>query len=370
MVKERAYWLAWSKITGVGPVLLFRVQQHFGTLAEAWAAPAVALGEVQGFGRKLISAASAGRSQINPERLLEEHSRQNPHFWTPADENYPRLLLEIPSPPPVLYYQGEVKFEENQGITPMIGIVGTRKPTEHGRRWTRRISAILAKSGFTIISGLAAGIDGKAHEGCLEVGGRTIGVLGTGLDRVYPRCNQKLYEAIAQQGLLLSEYPQGTRPDRSNFPARNRIIAGLSRGVLVMEAPERSGALITARYGNDFGRDVYALPHSPDNEQYRGCLKLLRNGAGMIVEEEELLSMLGVIPNLAAKTIFNKKVKSAPDLSPELAQVIKAIAYESTPFDSIVQSAGLPASSISAALIQLELLGLVSQLPGMRYQRC
>ena len=376
-ITERVYWLAWSKIPRLGPVLIYRIWQHFGSLAEAWTAPAMALGAVQGLGGKLIDLVVQGRSRINPEELLAQHSEENPCFWTPADEEYPRLLLEIPSPPPVLYYQGQVELAENQGITPMIAIVGTRSPTEHGRRWTRKISGILAKFGFVVVSGLAAGIDGEAHQGCLDVGGRTIAVLGTGVDQVYPWRHQQLSEAIAQRGLLLSEYVAGTRPDRGNFPARNRIIAGLSRAVLVMEAPERSGALITARYANEFGRDVYALPHSPDNQEYHGCLKLLRNGAGMIVEEEELLSMLGAIPELYDTNnrtnnigVAEKKVKSLPNLSPELMGVMKAIAYEPTSFDFIVTDTGITASSVSAALVQLELLGLVSQLPGMRYQRC
>jgi len=372
---ERAYWLAWSKIPRLGPVLVYRIWQHFGSLEEAWTVPATALAEVEGLGGKLVDAVVQGRSRINPEELLAQHREENPCFWTPADEEYPRLLLEIPSPPSVLYYQGQTELLENQGITPAIAIVGTRSPTEHGRRWTRKISGILAKSGFVIVSGLAAGIDGEAHQGCLEVGGRTIAVLGTGVDRVYPWRHQELFEIISQQGLLLSEYAVGTKPDRGNFPARNRIIAGLSRAVLIMEAPEKSGALITARYGNEFGRDVYALPHSPDNLQYHGCLKLLRNGAGMIVGEEELLSMLGAIPALDNKdwNVAQEKkveVKSLPDLSPELMRVIKAIAHEPTSFDVIVTNTGITASSVSAALVQLELLGLVSQLPGMRYQRC
>ena len=374
MLEERAYWLAWSKIPGVGPVLLKRVQQHFGTLAEAWKAPAITLGEVEGFGIRLINLVKQKRSQLDPETLLEQYTQKNFNFWTPADPEYPRLLLEIPSPPPVLSYRGQVQLRENQGITPMVGIVGTRNPTEHGLRWTYKISKALAKHGFTVVSGMAAGIDAQAHRGCLEAGGRTIAVLGTGVDVVYPRSNNKLYHQIQEQGLVLSEYEAGTSPNRRNFPPRNRIIAGLSRAVFVMEAPQKSGSLITARYANEFGRDVYILPNSPDYQQSRGCLRLLNQGAGIIIEEGELLEMLGTIPNIdpvQQLSLFpQEQSKPIPNLEPDLAKVYDAIATEQIPFDVIVQESGLTAGTVSAALLQLELLGLVTQVPGMRYRRC
>ncbi len=374
MHPERAYWLAWSKISGVGPILLKRVQQHFNSLGEAWSSPGKAFWEIEGFGKQVISAVEQGRSQIDPEKLLEQYTRNNTYFWTPADDDYPRLLQEIPSQPPILYYRGHVELRENRGITPLAAIVGTRHPTEYGCRWTRKISATLAQHGFTIVSGMAAGIDAEAHRGCLEAGGRTIAVLGTGVDVIYPRSNLKLYERILQQGLVLSEYPPGTKPDRGNFPARNRIVAGLSRAILVMEAPTKSGALISARYANDFGRDVYALPGSLDNEQSLGCLGLLNRGAHVILSEGHLLEMLGAIPQLDTTEQLSlfapEQQKTIPDLEPELAKVLGAIASQSTSFDIIVRETGFDTSSVSAALLQLELLGLVSQLPGMRYQRC
>ncbi|HAC63455.1 MAG TPA: DNA processing protein DprA, partial [Cyanothece sp. UBA12306] len=192
MNQERAYWLAWSQISGVGPVLITRIQQQFGSLQEGWSAPQSELTQVEGIGFKSLPKILKQRSQINPLELLEKHSQKNPNFWTPADANYPHLLKEIPSPPAVLYYQGQVNLSENQGITPAIGIVGTRYPTEHGRRWTHNISQALVKHGFTIISGMAAGIDGVAHQSCLQAGGRTIAVLGTGIDLVYPSNHRQL----------------------------------------------------------------------------------------------------------------------------------------------------------------------------------
>ena len=374
MVEERAYWLAWSQVDRVGPVLIRRLQQHFGTLAEAWKASATELGRVEGFGYQLTTTLTAARSQINPEQLLEQHLVKNPYFWTPADADYPRLLLEIPSPPPVLYYRGQVQLQENQGIIPTVGIVGTREPTEYGKRWTRKISTALAKHGFTVVSGMAAGIDTNAHHGCLSAGGRTLAILGTGIDVVYPPRNLSLYEEIQKQGLVISEYPAGSKPNRAHFPQRNRIIAGLSRAVLVMEAPTKSGALITADFANEFCRDVYALPGSLDNEQALGCLGLLSKGAHVILNEGHLLEMLGAIPNLDAVVqlplFAQEQPTSVPQLEPELAKVLQSLTSEPTSFDVVVQQVGMDAGSVSSALLQLELMGLVSQLPGMQYRRC
>ncbi|MGK7939149.1 MAG: DNA-processing protein DprA [Crocosphaera sp.] len=373
MQQESAYWLAWSKIPGVGPILLKRVWQQFGTLETAWKAPVTELGQVEGFGPKLIKTIQQQRSQINPSNVFKQHLLKNPQFWAPNDDQYPRLLLEIPSPPPLLYYQGKVNLLENQGKTPIVGIVGTRYPTEHGRRWTRNIAIALVKHGFTVVSGMAAGIDGIAHQACLEAGGRTIAVLGTGIDVVYPSHHRQLHRNLQEKGLIISEYPAGTPGDRRHFPARNRIIAGLSRAVLVMEAPEKSGALITARYANEFCRDVYTLPNSPDVVQARGCLKLIHHGAEMIVTEVELLDMLGAIPELdQAKqlSLFEvEKTDTLPKLEPELLTILQAISEQGTPLDVIVEKSGLPIPKVSGGLLQLELEGLITQLPGMRYQK-
>lgn len=371
-MEERAYWLAWANISGIGPVLQQRLQQHFGTLETAWKATKAQLGEVEGFGFQTLEKVVQQRSRLHPEQLLIQHQEQNPHFWTPADVDYPRLLLETPSPPPVLYYRGEVELQENLGQKPLVGIVGTRQPSEYGIRWTRQISTALAKNGFTVVSGMAEGIDTESHLATLKAGGRTIAVLGTGVDVIYPHKNRDLYKQILSSGLVVSEYPAKTPPDRTHFPRRNRIIAGLSRAILVMEAPVKSGALITATYANEFGRDVYALPGRIDDNPSQGCLRLLSQGASLIVKElDELLKMLGAIPQLdEVETQPKFEQLSLPSLSPELQQVINAIASEALPFDFIVQQTGMATGSVSSALLQLELMGLVSQLPGMRYQKC
>lgn len=371
MVEERAFWLAWSQINGIGPILLRRLQQHFGTLADAWSADRPALLAIEGIGLQMVDTVVRERSRIAPETLLQQHQQQNPEFWTPNQTDiYPRLLLETASPPPVLYYRGKVDIQENQGSTPLIGIVGTRHPSEYGKRWTRKISTALAKNGFTVVSGMAEGIDTEAHQACLEAGGRTIALLGTGVDVVYPPSNQRLYQQILQQGLVMSEYPAKTPPDRPHFPQRNRIIAGISRAVIVIEAPTKSGALITARFANDFCRDVYALPGSLDNERSHGCLTLISNGATIVLGVEHLLEMLGTMPQLdATPAVRQLELLPMPDLALELKQVWEAISSDSISFDAIVRQTKMPAGEVSSALLQLEIIGLVAQLPGMHYQR-
>ncbi len=368
MEQEQAYWLAWSQIKGIGAVSLKKIYQHFGSLQEAWNAPAIAFAEVDGLNSKIITAIQQPRDKKYPAALIAQHREQNPQFWTPAAQLYPRLLLEIPSPPPLLYYLGQIEPTENEGIKPMIGIVGTRNPTEYGKRWTRKITQALVHHGFAIVSGMAAGIDTVAHHTCLEAQGRTVAVLGTGVDIVYPYSNQKLYQRLTEEGLLVSEYPAHTPPERNNFPPRNRIIAGLCRAVLIIEAPKRSGALITARFANDFGRDVYVLPGSLDNSQSLGCLGLLNSGAHVILGIEHLLEMLGTMPRLDQIPTTQNQNKSVPNLNPELERIYRLVNHESIPIDAIAEQTGWEISEVLAALSQLELMDLVIQLPGMRYQ--
>jgi DNA processing protein len=269
-----------------------------------------------------------------------------------------------------LYYRGEVDLQENSGQKPLVGIVGTRQPTEYGIKWTRQISTALAKNGFTVVSGMAEGIDTESHSAAMKAGGRTIAVVGTGVDVVYHYKNRDLYKQILTSGIVISEYPAKTTPNRTHFPRRNRIIAGLSRAVLVIEAPIKSGALITATYANEFCRDVYALPGRIDDQPSQGCLKLISQGAGLINQElSELLTMLGAIPQIDIEIPIVKS-PPLPNLAPELQQVIDTLAIDALSFDFIIQKTGMNAALVSSSLLQLELMGLVTQLPGMRYQKC
>lgn len=363
--QERAYWLAWSQIKGIGAVSLKKIYQHFGSLQTAWSAEAIAFAEIEGLNSKALQAIAKSRPTNRPAELITQHLRQNPHFWTPHEDIYPRLLAEIPSPPALLYYQGQVNPEENYGSQPLIGIVGTRNPTEYGKRWAKKITQALVAHGFGIVSGMAAGIDTVAHHTCLSAKGRTIAVLGTGVDVVYPASNRELYRRLSHEGLIVSEYPAQTKPDRGHFPSRNRIIAGLCRAVLIIEAPKRSGALITARFANDFGRDVYVLPGSLDNPQSLGCLGLLNSGAHVILSVEQLLEMLGTMPCLDRLATIPK---AQPKLEPELARIYQLINQDSISVDAIAEQTGLNIHEIFATLSQLEMMDLVTQLPGMRYR--
>jgi DNA processing protein len=367
---DRPYWLAWAQLPGVGAITIHRLHEHFGDLASAWYATPAELLEVAGCGQITVEKICPARQAIEPEDFLEQHLQQNPQFWTPADPDYPQLLLETPTAPAVLYYRGQVDPTENQGNRLTIGIVGTRQPSNYGHKWTQKISVALAEQGFSIVSGLAQGIDTAAHHGCLAVGGRTVAVVGTGLDLVYPAHNQALAEKIWAKGLMVSEYPAGTRPDRGHFPARNRIIAGLSRAVLVMEAPHKSGALITAYLANEFCRDVFVLPGGLDSPQSAGCLGLIGRGAQVILGVEQLIETLREIAPIHQPQLVQTSLPLfTPNLAPPLAQILAAIGHAPTAFDAIVSHSQLPSPEVSSGLLELELENLVTQLPGMQYQR-
>lgn len=376
MENERAYWMAWSTLYGVGPILLKRLEKQFGSLAIAWQATAAELLEVEGLGLLTADAIAAARRQIDPLELLHQQEQTNPYFWTPADADYPQLLLEIPDPPPVLYYRGQVNRDELRGLAPMVAIVGTRSPSEYGRRWTRRLAERLIHHGFTIVSGLAEGIDTEAHRRCVGLGGRTIAVLGCGADVIYPWSNRTLYDQILESGLVLSEHPAGTKPDRMFFPRRNRIIAGLCRATVLIEAGEKSGGLITTHYANEYGREVYVLPGSLDNPKAIGCLKLINKGAQVIVDEAEFIEMLGLLPTLTPAIAPPTPAPLPTDLDPDWVLILQALTTlaqsndgEPVPLDRLAQSTNLPASTLSSALFQLEMAGFVTPHPGMRYLR-
>ncbi|WP_367270276.1 DNA-processing protein DprA [Thermosynechococcus sp. M55_K2018_012] len=367
---DSAYWYSWSQVPGLGPVLLKRLWQHFGDMKTAWEASVETLGKVEGIGAKLQAAISYYRQQCQPLALYEHHCQQNPHHWVLSDPQYPPLLREIPDPPPLLYYGGARITELLSQPTPTVAIVGTRDPSEYGQRWAHKLGYALAKAGFIVVSGMAAGIDGAAHRGCLEAGGATLAVLATGVDMIYPPENRSLYYQIRERGGFLSEYPRGVGADRSQFPRRNRIIAGLCRAVIIAEAPYKSGALITARYAAEYGRDVYVLPGHLDNHRAKGALSLVNQGAQIILGEEALLEQLGHTPSLDPRPFS----APAPTLSPPQQQILEAIQQlsqgsNSVAFDDIVQRVPLETGVVMAELMHLELAGWVEQQPGHRYRK-
>jgi DNA processing protein len=373
-VSDRAYWVAWSQIHGIGPVLLKRLDEQFGGLAYAWEATSQELQQVDGLGVKLAQSIRLQRREHSPSQLLKQLEAASSHFLTPSDAAYPALLYSIPDPPPLLFYRGDLDLLKQIQTGISIGIVGTRSPSEYGRRWTRKLTRHLVRHGGIIISGMAHGIDRDAHQTALAIDGSTIAVLGTGVDMAYPRSNQSLYDQIISKGLVISEYPDGTPPDKPHFPRRNRIIAGLSRAVLVTEAPQRSGALITARLANDYGREVYALPGSLDNPQAEGCLNLIAQGAQIVMDETTLLRGLGDLPHLdrdseSSAAVSTDDLVLPPDLSAELRQILYSLSRDPISFDQLLAQLPLETGTLLSALVQLEIMGLVNQIPGTQQYR-
>lgn len=369
---ESAFWLAWSQIPGIGPVLLKRLVQQFGSLSSAWTGSSADLAQVEGLGTVTIAKVINARANSSPADLWQKHQQQNPQVWTPADSAYPQILWEIPDPPPLLYWAGQLTHWDQSRA---IAIVGTREATAYGRRWARKIAQTLSEHGYIIVSGLADGIDAEAHKGSLAASGTGIAVVGTGVDRIYPSKNQPIYQQLLYGGLVLSEYPQGTGPERSHFPQRNRIIAGLCRATILIEAGQRSGALITAYQANDYGREVFALPNSLDYDQSRGCLEMIQRGAQIILGLEQLLAALADLPPIEQvdQAPVIPAIGTKPNLAiahPIQAQILDLLRdRDICSFDQMVDQLNLSAGEVSAALLELELSNLITQHPGMRYQR-
>lgn len=377
-MEERSYWLAWREINGIGSVLLHRLWQQFGSVETAWNATSLELQQVEGIGPGRAEKIVADRQPLNPEKILATYQQYNPHFITPSDRSYPKILKTIPDAPTILHYRGDIKLLEQLETTKGMAIVGTRKAGKYGSIWAERYGQVLTQQGFMIISGLAEGIDRIAHEACLDAGGKTIAVLGNGVDQVYPPSNRQLYDRIEQSGLILSEYPSGTKPDRKHFPARNRIVAGLSQATLVMEAGMTSGALITANLANDYGRDVYALAGNLDSPQSEGCIHLISQGAQILPKPDRFLELLDVMPRThVTEPEIQDLVQSLdvtisqvlPTLDEPLQALLKSILalQNNAPMDLIIEQTKLTTSEASSGLLQLELMGHIVQNPGMRY---
>lgn len=348
-IADRDALVALSQVTHIGPVRLGRLLDHFGSLSDAWNAPESALRQV--LDERACRAVVTARQQVSPDEVTGSIDRAGIAFATVLDEIYPRILREIPGPPPVLYYRGTLPAQDE----PTVAIVGTRRATSYGREATTRIAADLAGAGVTVVSGLAKGIDGFAHRAALDAGGRSIGVLASGVDIIYPPEHRQLAERIVECGALVSDYPPGTKPDAPNFPARNRIISGLSLATVVVEAPTRSGALITVGFAADQGRDVYAVPGSILSTASAGSNQLLRQGATPLTTAAELLDDLGLNPADGPQP-----EQTAFPMTDEERSIYALVTAEPQHIDELAYSAGLTISAASALMMMLELKGLVA----------
>ena len=287
------------------------------------------------------------------------------HTLHPGDADYPELLQQIPDPPETLYVNGNVDVLH----LPAIAIVGSRNPTRGGVRNAHDFAEHLGKTGFTIVSGLAQGIDTAAHRGALDAGAPTVAFLGTGIDRVYPASNRDLAHEIAANGALVSEYPAGAHPEAWHFPRRNRLISGTSLGTLVIEAARRSGSLITARLAGEQGREVFALPGSIHNPMARGCHRLIRSGAKLVETADDILAelvpLVGHLLQTATESTGN--ARAVADDDEDYRRLLDAIGHDPVSIDNLAQQSGLTIDQVSSMLLILELDGKVEALAGGRY---
>jgi DNA processing protein len=358
-VTETPYWLGFHLVPGIGATRLAMLIERFGDLRTAWNASRSDLRDA-GLGERAVESMLRTRDRISLDREMERVERAGVHILTLADDDYPRLLREIPSPPPVLYVRGSLTPQDEHAV----GIVGTRRVTAYGREMSRLLSTDLAVAGVTIVSGLARGVDGIAHASALETGGRTIAVLGCGLDTIYPPEHRKLADQIAEQGALVSEFSLGTPPDAPNFPVRNRIISGLSLGVIVVEAPIKSGALITANFAGDQGRTVFAVPGSALSAASAGTIQLLRDGAAVAANGDDVLSFL----NLGTRQM-EMEIRQALPASDDERSLLTFLDAEPRHIDEIALDSGLPIGTLSAQLLQMQLKGLVRNVGTQHYVR-
>ncbi len=355
------YWLAFSHIRGLGAARFKKLYNYFSDLSQAWQADYAELLRC-GLDAGLADLIVNSRSDINPDEKMEELLKTNVRAVTVSDPAYPPLLKEIYNPPPVLYYRGRLNHPADEYA---LAVVGTRKFSPYGRRVTSELVSRLCQHGLAIVSGLALGIDALAHQAVVDNGGRTLAVLGSGLavTNIYPSANRYLAQKIlANDGLLLSEYPPDTLALQGHFPQRNRIIAGLSLATLVIEAPRQSGALITAKYAVEFNRDVLAVPGDIYNTNAQGVNNLIKLGAKPVTAAEDVLEVLDM-QNLQ-QIVENKEI--IPD-SLEEKIILEHLSAEPTHINRLIKLSGLATSVVNSTLLLMEMKGKVKHLGGQMY---
>ena len=351
------YWVGFNIVPSIGPAKVRALLDHFGDLETAWHADSGALKQA-GMDRRALYNLSRVRSQIDLDAEMAKLDKHHVTVLTWEDDAYPSLLKQIYAPPPVLYVRGTLSIDDEWAV----GVVGTRRATSYGKQVARMLGADLARSNVTVVSGLARGIDGIAHQAALDAGGRTIAVMACGLDQVYPPEHRKLAQAIVENGALVSDYPLGTRPEARNFPPRNRIISGLSLGVVVVEAGRRSGALITAEFALEQGREVFAVPGNIVSRTSVGSNRLIRDGARMVLGVQDILEELNL-------TMIEHQAEARAFLpaDPTEARLLNLVSDDPTHVDELCRQSNLPIHEVSSTLAMMELKGMVRQVGGMQY---
>lgn len=364
-LSERQAFLVLNALPNIGPVTLNRLLEELGgDPREVFTAGARRLESVKGVGPVISATISAWREHFDVAREQERMAKSGVDFITARDPGYPKLLKEIHDPPIGLYRKGRYDLEQ-----PCIAIVGSRRTTLYGQATAKKLGADLASLGFCVVSGLARGIDTAAHEGALSVGGKTAGVVGCGIDIIYPPENLELYRKIEASGVILSEFPFGRRADRQSFPMRNRVVAGMCEATIVVETDVSGGAMITARFAGELGRLIFAVPGRIDQPTSAGCHQLIRDGATLLTSVDDVLSELNYLDGLRPQPIAERSATrlGAPsdmpaNLSSDEAAVWACFAGgEIVSSDSVVAQTGLASPNVSAALMMLELKRLIAK---------
>ena len=370
-------WLKLIRVDNVGPTTFAKLIKHFGSAERALGASASELAKIDGIGFKTAEQIVRTRNKFDTATELELAEKLGVWIINLDDERYPPVLKRIYDPPPVLYIKGSLAGSDNLAIA----IVGTRRCSLYGQEQSSRLAHFLSSAGFTICSGMARGIDSAAHQGALSAGGRTIAVQGCGLANIFPPENKKLFELIAESGACISELPLRYEPLSENFPPRNRIIAGLALGTIVVEAGLRSGALITARAALENNREVMAVPGKIDSPLSKGAHQLIKQGAKLVESVEDVMEALGYIGEqlqehvTAAAAMASERVEtplfdvSQLNLSEDERTIYGCLGKEPLLVDQIIAETDLAAGSINASLVSLRLKGLIKQLPGSLFLR-
>lgn len=359
MNKDTIYLLALHSVNGLGSVRIKILIDYFQDLKLAWEASTSELLKI-GIPKNAVENLIKARKSLDPQKYLEEINKLGIKYLTFFDEDYPKLLKEILNPPLILYYKGKLVPNEK-----CVAVVGTRKMTSYGKIVTEKFTQELAENGLTIVSGLARGVDTQVHKTTLQNNGRTIAVLGGGLKNIFPPENQKLAEdVVVQNGAIVSEYPPNEPSLPGNFPARNRIISGMSLGVLVTEADIESGSLITAKLAVEQGREVFAVPGSITSQFSKGPISLIQEGAKAVTEAKEILEELGI--NLGKR---RKREEIEIEATPEEKQILDILENEQVHIDELARILNKPISYVSAAVLKMEISGLVCSLGAGIYSK-
>lgn len=359
---SREALVALNMIEGVGPIRVRQLLEHFGEAPKILGASKSQLRQVRGIGEDTADAISNWEKSVDLAGELKRIADFGCHILTQADENYPASLKEIYDPPVVLYVKGELNSKDKNSVA----MVGSRMTTHYGIEIARKLAYQLAYVGVTVVSGGARGIDTAAHQGALSGKGRTVAVLGTGINLIFPSENAELFERIATNGAVITQFPFNRQADKQSFPIRNRIVAGMTLGTVVVEANLTSGALITANFATEYGRQVFAVPGRIDSPRSKGCHDLIKKGAKLCEGAEDILSEFEYLfpasnrPPTASET----GVLPAIELSENEQKAYDALGDEELNTDDVIRRSGLPSSAVSVALLSLEMKRLVRQLPG------